>query len=273
MKKSISSIMAIAVLLASCQLSYAQQIGVSTPFQANSSSFFESFRTNFGFSLPAGTGAGSRVVGYLPGGQVVPNVTFSQNGFNTAIPAFGGFDPNSGLTGGFRRIGRNGGGFSLGFQFAQGSNRTSVTTTPSITIPNGGFGTISDGAIVPFVTGVTPVVGQDNAVTRGIASGQLRPFDPSKYKREYDPTISTTDNRVSSATISAPGLAEIRKRKASKEQFKDQEFLKILDAAVKAAESGDRTAARVQILKALRETDDSAQKRQLRDWLNKLKQR
>ncbi len=273
MNRSIFSWAVWTILLAFSPAAMAQQINVTTPANSSGSSFFESIGTNFGFRLPAGTGSGSRVVGLLPGGQVIPNVTFSQNGFGSAIPAFGGFDPNAGLRFGFGSVGRGGGGFSLGFTLAQGSSRTSVSSAPSITIPNGGVGFITDGALRPFVTGVTPVVATDNAVTRGIASGHLRPYNPSKNQRTYDPNVSTTDNRVSSASVGAPSLAEIKNRKASQTNQQSDAFASFVEAARQAEKSGDWSAARVQILKALRHTDDTKQKRELKNWLQYLKRR
>ncbi|MEO1617796.1 MAG: hypothetical protein AAFV88_18230 [Planctomycetota bacterium] len=82
---------------------------------------------------------------------------FFANFGGPAIPAFGNPDPNSGLrTGfGFQRGGISG---SLGLSFAQGSSRSSVSTTPSLTTMNGYPGSISSQTIRPFVTGITPVI-------------------------------------------------------------------------------------------------------------------
>ena len=50
--------------------------------------------------------------------------------------------------------------FRFRFSASQGSNRSISSTSPSVTMPNGGFGSISSGTLRPFVTGFTPIVGQ-----------------------------------------------------------------------------------------------------------------
>ena len=269
--KSICFLICGLLLLQASPQAFAQQINVTTPINSVGSSFFETFGTSFGFSLPGGSGSGSRVVGLLPNGQLTPNVTFSQNGFGSAIPPFGGYYPNSGATFGLVNFSRDGGGFSLGFNLAQGSNRSSISSSPSLTLTNGGIGSFSNGAFNPFVTAVTPVVPRDNAVTRGIASGQLQPFNPKRVSREYDSSVSTTDNRVSSATVGAPSLAEIRQRKEQQAQAANATVQSFIEAAEQAVESENLPAARSQILKALRHTQDKQQKRQLKAWLKSLR--
>lgn len=61
-------------------------------------------------------------------------------------------------SGGFG-FGGNGVSGSLGFQFAQGSNRTLSGTSQSMTNLNGNPGSFFSGSVRPFVIGVTPVVG------------------------------------------------------------------------------------------------------------------
>ncbi len=171
--------------------SAGQNINVSTPFTSTSDSYYENIGVGFGFSIPGGRGPGSRVVGLSPNGQLMPNLTFSR-GIGFGRP-FGGFVPGAGGAFGFRQVGNNGGGFALGLNFAKGSRRSIVSTTPSLTVQNGFGGSIYSGQIRPFVTGVVPIVGSnfatpvpnfngriypapmpiDNAVTRAINSGQL----------------------------------------------------------------------------------------------------
>ncbi len=113
-----------------------QQVTVSTPYNQVTDSFFEHTGTSWG---------------------VRGNDWFFQFGPgspNNAAPPFGGFDPSAGATFGF---GGRGGGF-LG-NFSQGSRRSFASVTPSLTVPNGGFGTISDVSVSPFVMGYIPVVG------------------------------------------------------------------------------------------------------------------
>jgi hypothetical protein len=118
-------------LLAACGLLWfaasaasAQQVTVGSPFHAINDSFFE--QMGFGFGL--------------------------------AVPQFGGFGPGAGMSGGAQAWGRRGNA-SLFWQFGQGSRRSFVSQTPSITLTNGQPGSISDISQSPFVVGVVPIVG------------------------------------------------------------------------------------------------------------------
>ena len=173
---------AIVAMVACCLVAMpavAQQIFVETPNTNVSDSFFENLGVDFGFSLGGGdpNGTGSRVVGLNPFGQPLGQIVFSQGGAGSAIPPFGGFDPNSGAQTGFAVLNGNGGGFGLGLNFSQGNTRTLTSTTPGVTVQNGFGGSIFNGTVSPFVTGVVPVVGSggviDNGTTRALNSGRL----------------------------------------------------------------------------------------------------
>jgi len=119
--------------------SAAQQVTISTPYQAVGDSFFENMGTAWGL-----------------GG---PNWNLSVFGSpNQAAPPFGGFDPSAGANFGF---GFGGGGFGGNFlgNFSQGSRRSFVSQVPSITLQNGVPGSISDTSQSPFVISYIPVVG------------------------------------------------------------------------------------------------------------------
>ena len=247
-----------------------QQINVGTPFSTVSDSFFESFGVNFGFSIPGGHGPGSRVVGYN-GLGVTPNINFSQGSFGSTIPAFGGYSPNTGAQFGF-----SGGGISLGFELAQGSSRTLTSTTPSVTLMNGGIGTISSGAMTPFVTGVIPVVGSskaiDNAVTRGIASGQLRPY--SENRVESNRVESSEPARVSRETSSAASgdisVAEIKAQKALARTLRLQQRDEAIRLAKTAYEDKNYSRSRIELRKAINLTDDESELRKFNKWMKAL---
>lgn len=264
----------IAAAIGLSSLASAQQINVQSPFNTVGSSFSENFGVNFGFSLAGGdpNGRGSRVVGLLPNGQLGQSIGFSQN--NNVNPSFGGFDPNSAATFGFQRLSPNGSGFSLGLNLSQGSTRTSSSITPSITIPNGGFGSINSGFISPFVTGVTPVVGTDNGVTRGIASGQLRPYDPASSERERRDRRSNRGSAsgtvASSASYGDMSVADIKAQRASTAQAESRELELAIANVKQAAEVEDFRMARINLRKAIKLTTDPAQKKKLRDWMKKL---
>ena len=74
-----------------------------------------------------------------------------------AVPPFGGYDGRDARFGiGFRH-GNLRGRFSL--WASQGIDRSMVMESPFITVPHGGFGSIQHGGLRPFVTGWTPVLG------------------------------------------------------------------------------------------------------------------
>ena len=139
----------------------AQPLITGIPNQQLNDSYYESFGVNWALRGPN---------------------FFANFGGPPLLPAFGNADPNAGLRGGaaFQRGGVSG---SLGFQFAQGSNRSITSSTPSVTTLNGAPGSASFQTIRPFVTGITPVVGgysygnpvRDNAssrATRAYREGQ-----------------------------------------------------------------------------------------------------
>lgn len=122
-------------LCASATIARAQMIQVQTPFVTGGDSYYESSGVNWSLGAP----------------------NFStQFGGGNPIP-FGIGDPNAGFQSG---VGFRSGGFSgsLGFNFAQGSDRFNSVTVPSLTVTNGVPGTIFTGTTYPFVVGVTPVV-------------------------------------------------------------------------------------------------------------------
>jgi hypothetical protein len=270
---------AVSVLVV-CLVQYAagQQINLNSPFNSASNSFHERMGVNFGFSLRGGGlhGHGSRVVGLLPNGQLSPNITFGQGSSAATIPAFRGYDPNSSARFGFGVRSTDGSGFSLGFDFSQGSTRTLSSTSPSITLQNGGIGYFGSGSVSPFVTGVTPVVGQeyvpDNAVTRGISSGQLRPFSRETTSRgkpatDYQPQT----NANSSAAQGDLSVAEIKAQKARAARAKQADLQASLENARTAEAQSDFRDARKYIRAAIKLTDDKTEKRSLREWLNTLR--
>ena len=96
---------------------------------------------------------------------------FNQGSFDSAIPPFGNFDPNT-----VGRFGFRNGGASFNFAFGQGSDRSIVSQTPTVVVPNGGFGSVTDQTFRPFVTGVVPVIGGGGAmipIVSGFPPGTL----------------------------------------------------------------------------------------------------
>ena len=116
----------------------AQQVTIGTPFNTLNDSFFE--RTGVSWS------------GNWKG------LNFSFGGGDLAVPPFGNYKPGAGLTTGFGIRSPN---FNANFNiFAeQGSQRSNVSQTPSVTLMNGQQAFISDVEQRPFVMGMNPVVG------------------------------------------------------------------------------------------------------------------
>jgi len=130
----------LSILLSPLTPVAAQQTNQTAPVVGVGDSFHEFIGTQWGLS---GRGWFFNFGGGLPGG---------------AAPPFGGFDGSSGLNGGF---GFGGGGVSGGFRFmaTQGSSRSLGSTSGSLTQLVGAPGYIFNGTLTPFVTEITPVVG------------------------------------------------------------------------------------------------------------------
>lgn len=171
----------------------AQQVNLQAPLVTATDSFSERFGVGFGFRFPGGF--------------------FNQNSFGVAQPPFA--DPgavNSGANFGFS-LGK--GPYRANFNFAagQGSRRSLVSQTPSVTVQNGGSGAIFDGTVRPFVTGVIPVVG-------GI-SGRVPPTGYAATRQYATPSGPTLYDRYqnymaqkAAGTLpdTAPNLSEAAKR-------------------------------------------------------------
>jgi len=149
------------LLMAAARPAAAQtMIEVATPFNSISDDSFERMGVGFGFSLQGGQGPGSRVVGLLPNGQLNPNgdLVFGQNSVASALPQAGGFDPNAQATFGFGVL-SGGNQFNVGLFMGKGSERSISSVTPSVVMHNGQTASIFSGQLQPFVTGITPIIG------------------------------------------------------------------------------------------------------------------
>lgn len=263
----------------------AQMIDVGTPMNGFGSSWYERQGVGFGFSLPGGQWGGSRVVGLLPNGQFTPNghLQFTQGGFGSAIPMFGGYDPNAAGRFGFG-VGGQGGGFRLGFEFGKGSTRTMTSTAPSLMVQNGAGGFISSGQWTPFVTGWIPVVGNysgpqpiDNAVTRAVQSGQLRLDNLGSSSSEGSALpaerSSPSDESMtrSTAETASESVAAIRATKAAEKEAVTKQLADLMAEYEQHLAEGDRDLARLAIVKAIPLEQNASKKQKLRDLLKSTK--
>ena len=155
--KSVRLLLAVAVVALLTSTAAAQYSLIQNNFNTVNSSFFERMGVNFGFNIRGG----GNIVGIGPDGQPTPNgnIQFRQNGFGATQPAFGDATPGAGLQSGFALIG-NGGSAFFNFDFSQGSNTTNISQSPSVVVPNGGIGFMSDTTQRPFVISLIPVVGR-----------------------------------------------------------------------------------------------------------------
>lgn len=150
------------------------QIVVEVRFVSLSDSFFERIGIDFDFNLndnsnlnPAALPdevSGSSVIGLQTGtSDAGPtfsgdlDIPFQQTNFLSTIPAFGGFDPGTAASFGFAILSDIEVFFLI--QASKGDTRSNITQAPTVTMFNGQVANVNDGAQVPFVTSVTPVVG------------------------------------------------------------------------------------------------------------------
>lgn len=178
-------------LLASCVFAlnmvtmssgFAQQTSNTVPQTYLGDSFYELYGVNWGFR------------------QMGPNggIFFNNGGFGGAMPPFGAFDPNAGANFGFGGGGPNG-SFFLNFYAAQGNQRSTVSSASTLTLPNGGIGSIYDASARPFVTGVVPVVGSMRMTS---------PLDErlARYRRGEKPGVRDAATGVVSPGPAGPNV-------------------------------------------------------------------
>ena len=251
--------------------SVGQNINTETPFHSFGDSYYENHGINFGFSIPGGRGNGSRIVGLAPNGQLLPNLNFSRGG--GGFPPFGGYSPNSGGSLGFGRRNANGGGFSLGLNFAKGSNRSSVTQTPSLTVQNGFGGSMFSGEVRPFVTSVTPIIGNgggypapiDNGVTRALNSGQLDlTYNPDSRPETAHLSTPSYGDATSTAIQGDLSVSAIKARRKQAIETQKRLLSDKLSEAQTLVDAGELAKARTAFRAAMQLTKDDSTKRAIK---------
>ena len=149
------------------------QVTIEVRFITLSDRFFERIGIDFDFDIDDNSGLtadgindgdpdddGSSVtVGLNPEGAPTLDLDlqFTQGGFESAIPQFGGFDAGTAANFGFAILSDIEAFFVI--QAVQGDTRTNVLQAPKVTLFNGQQAFISDTSQTPFVTSVIPVVG------------------------------------------------------------------------------------------------------------------
>lgn len=274
------------VLWPTAQPALGQMTQIGTPLSGFGNSWHECYGVNFGWNLSGGNwGQGSNIVGLLPGGGFTPgsHLQFTQGGWGSAIPPFGGYDPNANARFGFGVQGSQG-GFRLGFELGKGSTRTITSTAPSLMFQNGGGGYIASGAWTPFVTGWIPVVGGapgpaplDNAVTRAMQSGQLRldnlgsgSADRAEGQVESAVGPAAASERSTAATATE-SVAAIRAHKAAQQAALEQEIAEQLANYEQHRAAGRIDLARLALNRAVVLEPDLTRKQRLRALLKSTK--
>ena len=154
------------------------QVTIEVRFITLSDRFFERIGVDFDFNIDDNTGLNSfvdlltnppqgpfddnsRSIAIGLGATGAPTSTldlqFTQGGFTSTRPQFGGFDANTAGQFGFAILSDIEAFFVL--EAAQGDDRTNVLQAPKVTLFNGQNAFVSDTSQRPFVISVIPVVG------------------------------------------------------------------------------------------------------------------
>lgn len=142
------------------------QVTIEVRFITLNDNFFERIGVDFDFDiddnvvdLPDDDGGPSVTIGLDPQGNPTADLdlSFTQDTFAATQPAFGGFTSGSGANFGFAILSDIEAFFVI--EAAQGDTRTNVLQAPKVTLFNGQTANVNDQSQRPFVTSVTPVVG------------------------------------------------------------------------------------------------------------------
>lgn len=224
---------------------YGQQTQITLPSHNLNEGFFERI------------GIGWHIESTRPNSQMF----FTYPGLNSAVPFFGGWNPATDARFGF--AGRNGNtrfGFNMALQ--QGSSRTMIGSAPSVMVPNGGSGSISNTTLRPFVTGWIPVVGQQiRPPLRLPPAWQSRSVDLSRSSAtRKEPRLSkqtddaplrisprqpATNSTITTATHGAQSVTEIRSNQRLQDQERLQEIAELVERARGAEQAGKLGVARI----------------------------
>lgn len=250
----------------------AQQINIGANHHNVGFGYNEVIGTNFGFYFPGHLNShGHGIVGLMPNGQFTPDGSIQFNLGGGVIPAFGGFDPNAGLTTGWS-VRTPHGGFNFGLSASQGSSTTLGGDSMSITVPNGGSGFIQSGTFRPFVTGIVPVLGGGPTYLPPLTAGsRVYAVNPNP-----SPTRTGTDKALrsgSSAERGSSSLTSLRAQAdaedAAAEASRKSEIARLVDKAKIAAESGKEALAGNYLRSALKLATSAEAEKISANWREK----
>lgn len=232
--------LALAMVLAIASGACAQQANVEVPLVGAGHSFHENIGLSWGL---AGNGWSFRWGGGNP------------------TPGFGGFDPASGarLGGGFRGGGVNG---FFNLSAAQGSDTFLGSQSASVTLPNGGFGLVSDTLQRPFVMGIVPVVGNEyftpleERLSRIRAQGGFEPLGGHESPAALAGSGPST-SQPSRAGRGDASVADIRAAQAAEDVSEAAEIDALVAKGAAQEAAGKLGVARIYYQQALRRTSGS----------------
>ena len=231
-------------------------MGLAAPVQAQQTMVtLPSHRINDGFFERIGVGWHWEST--RPGRKMF----FNYPGLNSAVPFFGGWDPGTDARFGFAgRKGNTRFGFNMALQ--QGNSRTMMSSAPSVMIPNGGSGWISSTTLRPFVTGWSPVVGQQTYSPwrapiarpawlneRTISQVRRSASRASTTREEAPLRLSSapppTNSTITTATQGASSLSEIRRQQLLVDEARLQQVEELMERARGAEAAGKLGVARI----------------------------
>ncbi|MDA7951373.1 MAG: general secretion pathway protein GspD [Pirellulaceae bacterium] len=153
------------------------QVTVEVRFITLNDNFFERMGIDFDLEIddnvtatPEDDSGPSITFGLGADGQPTADldIAFSHDSFGASVPQFGGFDAGTAANFGFAILSDIEVFFLL--QAAQGDQRTNVMQAPKVTMYNGQAASINDTTQRPFVTSLTPVVGDFAAAHQPVIS-------------------------------------------------------------------------------------------------------
>lgn len=251
-----------AVLLTGFSSIRAQQVTVTTSTIGVSDSFYEHFNIGWGFRRSG------------PGGSMF----FRFGGPNSAIPPFGGYNPNADFRFGMAQSWGNG-GLNFGISAGSGSQRTITMDSASVTTLNGVPASVRSTSLRPFVVGIIPVVGDfplvyypelpfqspSPPVLISPLAGRLERL---RYAQQNPDTVPAAEperadvggtqpeGAGSSSSLSSTAqqgdisVLEIRRQQAGENAELQRELASLIDEARAAEKSGQKGIARLRYKQA-----------------------
>jgi hypothetical protein len=253
---------AVILCLATAGSALAQrQVTTGVPFRGVSDSFFE--RIGFSASFRG------------------PGFTANLGGFPQAVPQFGGFQPGAGVVGGFGfRAGSTSG--NVGFEFSQGSRRSAVSQTGSLTMMDGVPGLFADVTQSPFVISTEPLVPlrpglpwkqqlENGVVPRRLPSADLDTIAKPAAGDADPANAGEAVARQAAAQGNRPirSVAEIRQRREAADEATSADVLRYVQCAEQAEQDDKPGVAKIYYQMALRRATGEL-KRQVEERLSKL---